>query len=206
MMSLSQLERRNLIVNFCKQNPTKAKNEIFQHFITMGFKKTTIYRILRVIEAGKSVNRKPGSSRNTTFSDSRVCARLKAETQGRSAKSYRALARKYGTNHSTIKKYLEKMNIRRRAKKTAPSQTDRQKNVIKKRLRLLSQNFFAAQSNYKCVMDDESYFTLEGNEWQQKSYYESAEHPAPESIKLIKKSKFPRRILVWLALSERGIR
>jgi hypothetical protein len=44
-------------------------------------------------------------------------ARLKAEKQGRNAKAYRSLARKYGNDHSAIKKYLEKMNIKRQAKK-----------------------------------------------------------------------------------------
>jgi hypothetical protein len=39
---------------------------------------------------------------------------------------------------------------------------------------------------------------MEGNERQKKSYYKSAEHPAPESVKVIKKSKFPGKVLVWL--------
>jgi hypothetical protein len=47
--------------------------------------------------------------------------------------------------------------------------------------------FFAADSNYKYIIDYESHFTLEGNEWQQKSYHL---HPAPESVQVIKKSKF----------------
>jgi hypothetical protein len=54
-------------------------------------------------------------------------------------------------------------------------------------------------------MDDESYFNLEGNEWQQKSYYESVEHNAPESVKVFKKYKFPGTVLVWLAISEKGM-
>jgi hypothetical protein len=43
-------------------------------------------------------------------------------------------------------------------------------------------------------MDDESYFTVDGNEWQQQSYYESEEHPATEDIKFIRKTKFPAKI------------
>jgi DNA topoisomerase IB len=64
-----------------------------------------------------------------------VRARLKAETHGHSAKTFRSLARKYEINHSIIKKYLD---IKRQAKKTAPSQTDRQKRVINLQLKLIS--------------------------------------------------------------------
>jgi hypothetical protein len=54
-------------------------------------------------------------------------------------------------------------------------------------------------------MDDESYLTLDGNEWQQQSYYESEDHPATEDVKLICKTKFPAKVLLWLAVSESGI-
>jgi hypothetical protein len=51
-------------------------------------------------------------------------------------------------------------------------------------------------------MDDESYFTVDGNEWQQKSYYESEDHSAIEDVKFIRKTKFPAKVLLWLAVSE----
>lgn len=54
-------------------------------------------------------------------------------------------------------------------------------------------------------MDDESYFTVEGNEWQEKYYFESSEHEAPKTSKYISKTKFPGKVLLWLAISECGI-
>jgi transposase len=45
-------------------------------------------------------------------------------------------------------------------------------------------------------MDDESYFTVDGNEWQQQSYYESEDHPAPKDVKFIRKTKFPAKVLL----------
>jgi hypothetical protein len=67
------------------------------------------------------------------------------------------------------------------------------------------QNFFSAKSICKFVMDDESYFTVDGNEWQQQSYYESEDHPATEDVKIIRKTKFPVQVLMWLAVIESGI-
>jgi hypothetical protein len=71
--------------------------------------------------------------------------------------------------------------------------------------KLLTQNFFPAKSIYKCVMDDESFFMVDGNVWQQQSYYESEGHPAIEDDKFIRKTKFPAKVLLWLAASESGI-
>jgi hypothetical protein len=93
--------------------------------------------------------------------------------EGRSAKSYRQLGRKIKVHHNTVKKYWTKMRVHRKAKKSAPKTTARQKTVIKARLKLLTQNYFSEKSIYKCVIDDESYFTVGGNKWQQQSYYES---------------------------------
>jgi hypothetical protein len=93
----------------------------------------------------------------------------------------------------------------KRAKKSAPKTTARQQSVIKARLKLLTQNLFSAKSIYKCVMDDESYFTADGNEWQQQSYYQSEDHSATEAVKIIRKTKFPAKVLLWLAVSESGI-
>jgi hypothetical protein len=100
------------------------------------------------------------------------------------------------------------MRVHCNAKKSAPETTARQQSVIKARLKLLQQNFFTAKSIYKCVTDDESYFTVDGNEWQQQSYYESEVHPATEDGKLIRQvynTKFPAKVLLWLAVSESGI-
>jgi hypothetical protein len=48
-------------------------------------------------------------------------------------------------------------------------------------------------------MDDESYFTVDGNEWQQQSYYASENHLATEDVKFIRKTMFS------VAVSESGI-
>jgi hypothetical protein len=54
-------------------------------------------------------------------------------------------------------------------------------------------------------MNDESNFTVDGNERQQQSYYESEDHPATENVKFIRKTKFPAKVLLWLATRESGI-
>jgi hypothetical protein len=63
-------------------------------------------------------------------------------------------------------------------------------------LKLLTQNFFSEKLIYKRVIDDESYFTVDGNEWQQQSYYESEDNPATGDVKFIRKTKVPAKVLL----------
>jgi hypothetical protein len=86
------------------------------------------------------------------------------------------LRRKIQVHQNTAKKYLSTMRFHRKAKKSVPKTTARQKSVIEARLKLLTQNFFSAKSIYKCVMDDESYFMVDRNAWQQQTYYEFEDH------------------------------
>jgi hypothetical protein len=51
------------------------------------------------------------------------------------------------------------------------------------------------------VLDDESYFKVEGNEWHQQNYYECEDHPKTEDVKFIYKTKFPAKVLLWMAVS-----
>lgn len=54
-------------------------------------------------------------------------------------------------------------------------------------------------------MDDESYFTLDGNEWQGNFYFQNANDPIEESVKYVEHTKFPKKVLLWLAISPRGM-
>ena len=57
-------------------------------------------------------------------------------------------------------------------------------------------------------MDDESYFPLKDNNINGNSgFYVSTECPlgdVPEDVRLRPKSKYPEKLLVWIAISERG--
>jgi hypothetical protein len=79
------------------------------------------------------------------------------------------LGGKVEVHSKTVKKYLKKMGVHRKANRSALKTTARQQSVIKARLKLLTQNFFSVNSIYKCVMDDKSYFTVDGIKWHQQS-------------------------------------
>jgi hypothetical protein len=92
------------------------------------------------------------------------------------------------------------MRVHCKAKKSAPKTTASQQSVIKAKLKLLTQNFFSAKLIYKCVKDEESYFTVDGNEWHQQTSLKITQQQVMSS------SKFPAKVLLWLRdVSESGI-
>jgi len=55
-------------------------------------------------------------------------------------------------------------------------------------------------------MDDESYFSIDGSDSFGNDFYYSHESlEAPNNVKFKFVSKFPQKVLVWLAISSRGI-
>jgi hypothetical protein len=102
-MSLSELQRRNLIVKFCVENPNKSKSKTVEHFKLLGFKIPTIYRRIKRFEYHEKVERKIGSGKKCALSPSKFRATLKKQTAGRSAKSYCELGRKIQVHHNTDK-------------------------------------------------------------------------------------------------------
>jgi hypothetical protein len=66
------------------------------------------------------VVQKIGSGKKCAFLSSKVRDALKKQTAGRSAKSYRELGQHIQVHHNTVKKYLTKMSVHRKAKMSAP--------------------------------------------------------------------------------------
>lgn len=69
----------------------------------------------------------------------------------------------------------------------------------------LSRSVMMASKNIDVIMDDESYFTINGNEWQGKNYGDQKGIEVSDEVKYISKEKYPKKVMVWLALSRYGI-
>jgi hypothetical protein len=108
----------------------------------------TIYRTIKRFEKQENVDGKIHSGQNCVLRPKLVEKR----TASHSRKWHRKLRQKMQVHHNTVKKYLTKMGVHRKGKKSAPKTTARQQSVIKAKLKLLTQNLI-----YKCVI----YFAIE---------------------------------------------
>ena len=60
--------------------------------------------------------------------------------------------------------------------------------------------------NMFVIVDDEKYFTFSNDDMSQNvDFYVFDKEHAPDSVKYKTKEKYPKEVLVWLALSAKGI-
>lgn len=175
IMANREERRRESVCNFYNTHSDWPKSKVVEHFTKMGESRSTIYSILSSYFLRKTTTRKSGSGKVSSLSSSSKRSQLKKMTAGRVAKSFRELGKKFKFDGRPVKNHLNNMGIVKRSRKVKPTVSENQKMSQKKRLRTLVKNIFYAKNDILCVMFDESYFTLDGNEWQGKFYFENAD-------------------------------
>ncbi|XP_065643078.1 uncharacterized protein LOC136074667 [Hydra vulgaris] len=96
------------------------------------------------------------------------------------------------------------MNIKYRKREKTPKYTVEQQIKAKKRSRKLVNQLYNTKS--LLVIDDEKYFCFAGDNMPANSgYYTNNKNTCPESVRFIGKEKFPKKLLMWIAISDRGM-
>ena len=114
------------------------------------------------------------------------------------------LGRRFGVNQSTISRNLKKRtSVRVYKRRSAPKyiSEDQQKRAKSNCLKLYKK----ISPNCQFILDDKKYFIFSGNVPGNYRYYSSDTSSAPKNIMFIQKQKFEPHLLVWLAISPRGI-
>ncbi|XP_065667819.1 uncharacterized protein LOC136088090 [Hydra vulgaris] len=96
------------------------------------------------------------------------------------------------------------MNIKYRKREKTPKYIIERQIKAKKRSRKLVNQLYNTKS--LLVIDDEKYFCFAGNNMPGNSgYYTNNKKTCPESVRFIGKKKFPKKLLMWIAISGRGM-
>ena len=191
------------LYNFVKNNQSLPKTEIIKHFQAIGYTKRSLYRWLEYIEEEKSLCRKKGSGRPAKIATKVMIAKLKAYFNHKSGRSQRKMARKFNCHYTYIGKILKsKTNIKNYKKHKRPYLNDNQKKAARPKCRQMILKY----GNFEFIIDDESYFTL-GNAVQPGNdiFYSSNVSKTPESVKNKYVKKFEEKLMVWVAISPRGM-
>ncbi|XP_065665711.1 uncharacterized protein LOC136087134 [Hydra vulgaris] len=168
-----------------------------------GFAQSTIYDNLKRLETVQSFfdRKHPG---RPTFWTREKKAELTRLVNNRKGVSHRKIGIKFGVNQSTIARQLKKMNIKYRKCEKTPKYTIEQQIKAKKRSRKLVNQLHNTKS--LLVIDDEKYFCFTGDNMPGNSgYYTNNKKTCPESVRFIGKEKFPKKLLMWIAISDRGM-
>lgn len=124
---------------------------------------------------------------------------LKKRLNNSDSTSFRAEANRIGCDPMHVVRTAKKMGILCRKKQKAPFYKNGQVNCIKTACRWLHDN----SRGLSFVLDDESYFTLTGSQPQR--FYTTDKDAAPDNVKFRGVRKFEPKIMLYIAVSERGI-
>lgn len=113
------------------------------------------------------------------------------------------MATKFGCSQSHIVQTIQrKTDIDYHKKQQIPDRSENQLSQLQPRCGRMCRKFRGRDF----ILDDESYFTFShSNKNANAGFWSSAVTNVPKDVKYKKKSKFEKKILVWLAISARGI-
>ena len=205
-MRLSYKDRETLqtsIEKYLVKNGNTNKADVVNYFKKQGYVVRTIYRMLDRISEGKPSNQSHICNVSKIWKG-RKTSQLKRLAKNKVGVSLRNLGRKFAVSPSTIRLQLIKSGIHYRKRKKTPLYDELQAVKAKKLSRKLVNELYK-QGNV-IIMDDEKYFTFSCHDMPQNSgFYTDDIKSTPNNVKYKGKAKFPKKILVWIAISERGL-
>ncbi|KAL4473425.1 hypothetical protein ABPG72_012104 [Tetrahymena utriculariae] len=196
-------ELKHVLESFFLKNKNKGKPFMKRRFKEFGAPKRSLNRWLKMLYEGKSLSRKVGSGRIPKIATKETIKKLNKYFNHKSGVSQRKFANKVGCSQSYVNRLLKKKtNISCYKKTKQPKMTIQQQEDAKSKCDILRKKY----RNVDFILDDESYFTLShttlsGND----RFYSSDLNLTSHSVKYDFKMKFEPKILLWIAISLRGI-
>ena len=167
---------------------------------------STIYKILKFSDERGTISRKNGSGRPEKFTPSDK-QKLRRSINNKTGVSQRKLGNKFNVSHTTIHYQVKKLGIEVRKRKRVPKQTPAQQQRQHERFQKLVNSSFSDDCEDEIVMDDESYFTLDGTGLPGNDvFYTDNIAKTPNEVRFRRQAKFPTKIMVWAVISKRGIK
>ena len=183
--------------------PRMTKSDLVKHFLKEGIKSTTIYNNINRLERDQPIEDKKKTGRPSTWTADRR-ARLKRIANNRTGVSQSRLGKKFGVHRTTVGRQLARMSVQYRKREKTPKYTPKQLQRAEELSRKLANNLY--RTSVEVIMDDEKYFTFSGhNQPANAGYYSSDKRKCPDNVRFAGKEKFPTKVLVWIAISARGL-
>ena len=207
MHHLNEKQRRETIVQYKETHPQASNYAIAKYFKELGISGSTTYSVLTMYAERGNTSRASGSGRPVELMPSKHRKRLVKEAKNSVSPSQRRLASKYGVSQPYVCKILHEEGLHSYKKTKVPKVTEKQEEIQRLRIgRLYRHILDEYSSSPSIVMDDESYFELSGYQMPGNDhYYATTSKATTSSHQFMPREKFGLKILVWVAISDRGI-
>lgn len=179
------------------------ESDVIKHFQVEGIPRSTIYRTIQRFKSGLPCDDKPRKGRPSKL-NKKLQRKLKIFAENRVGISQRKLALKFSVSKTCIHENLKKLGLKYYKRQRAPKYNEKQMKQIPSKCRKLRREILDSETFI--IVDDEKYFTFSGIDMPGNAgFYSSDKENASPDVKYKSKQKFEPKILVWLALSSKGI-
>lgn len=204
---MTRAEREALSRRVCNFYHDSANNQVkttVNYFVKQNIPRRTVYFILKkYLQYGMNRDR-PRSGRPSKLSDQNLKAIVRS-VNDRSGVSQRKIARRFQVHQSTISRnLLRRTSVVIRKRRHAPKMdSEDQEKRSKKNCGKLYRKLL---NGCDLIIDDEKYFTLGGdNVCGNRYFYSTNPGRTPASIKYQRKKKFQPKVMIWMAMSAKGV-
>ena len=201
-MSSRQEQLRARIVQFYNNQIDDKLKKTVDHFLAEKIPRSSIYRIIKNFITRMTTNRKTGSGRKAKIMTTQMKCKLVKMFNNADGISQRQEAKKINCDHSYVCKSLKKLGIKCRKKKKSPKYINENIGKIRSQCRWLVKNY----GKLDFILDDEKYFPLSASHIPGNDiFYSQDPKSAPAEIKFKGKKKFEAKLMLWIAISNKGI-
>jgi len=198
----NKLNLRICVQNLLAQHPDWPLSRVVKSMKELGYKKSTIYDIIKRLKAGSDLEDQLRSGRPRVIT-SPIKPKIQRKAKNRKAVSIRKIAKEFEISPSSAHRILKSVGIVYRKRRKRPQYSD--EDIIKIRQKALRLYRRHLVSGCAVVMDDEIYFGLKNDEDPANSgFYTDDIKKTPPSIKYKTQKKYPTKVLLWITISERG--
>jgi len=205
-MVSKQEQTRLRVVQFIEAHKTQLtnwKSFTAKHFLAEGMAKSTIYRIIKRYEQQGSVARVIGSGRPAKKLTREKMTQLKRLVNHKTGVSQRSLALRFYCTQGYISRMIKRLKLRCLKRTKVPRYRD---NAAKREAMKRCRKMYNLYKAVDFVIDDEKYFGLTGFQMSgNRHFYTSNKDRTPSTIATFSKKKFEPKVMLWLAISPRGI-
>ena len=204
--SLNESEKRAVIRARYENDPSIGAKGAFRAVKNLNISRATVYRIWKKLENGEDINRKPIVDRKPLKMTKKKVKELIKLMDGAKYCSFRKAAKKFNTSESNIRRICKIHGIKSFKRQKAPKSSLNQENRQIERLKHLTSTKIKKGARRHIIYDDEAYFGLFNENHSGEMWYHSSDKSKVDpKVKFRLVEKFPTKMMIWLAISKKGI-
>ena len=198
----NQQEVRENIIRIFNKNPNRSYKTIAYEAKVC---RNTVSRVIKQFKERLTVEKRTGCGRKKGYADSEKAKKIVAQFQRKPNISGRKVALKTNCSESFVRKVKKNEGLKSFKVQKVPDRNAKKNEEAKQRAKKLRHDLI---NNYECcVMDDETYVLGDFSQLPGVDFYVAdTRGNVHEQYKTQKKTKFPKKFLVWQAICSCGKR